>query len=65
MSVRLLNGNTTARVRSSEGCAVLDCGCAHTDVTWLQLCDAHWFEWSGLHDAARAGHVATFKEYRP
>jgi len=63
--MKLLNGNATPRVRSSEGCTVLACGCAHTDVTWLQLCDAHWFEWSGLHDAARAGHVATFKEYRP
>ena len=55
----LLNGNTTPRVRSSEGCTVLPCGCAHTEREWLQLCDAHGSEWQSLHDAARIAHAAT------
>lgn len=62
--IRPLNGNTHVRTRSSEGCEVLACGCAHDLRQWLQLCDAHYFEWSGLHEAARLGHLATL-EQRP
>lgn len=56
MSVRLMNDATEARVRSSEGCNVLPCGCAHSDVAWLQLCDAHWQDWHMLHTRARPAH---------
>lgn len=48
---------TDVRVRSSEGCTVLDCGCAHTDVAWLQMCDVHAAEWQARHDDALLEHA--------
>lgn len=50
--MHLLNGYTEIRVRSSEGCTVLPCGCAHTDTRWIQMCDACYAEWSARHSAA-------------
>jgi hypothetical protein len=37
--IHLLNGSTQARVKSSDDVTVRPCGCAHTDVMWLQMCD--------------------------
>lgn len=57
MTVHLLNGSTEQRVRSSEGCALLPCGCAHTTgelQRWLQACDAHHTEWQERHAYALA-----------
>lgn len=51
--MKLLNGNTHVRVRNSDGCTVLECGCAHTDTRWLQMCDAHHAEWFKRHAAPR------------
>lgn len=59
MSVHLLNGTPAPRVRNSEGCEMLACGCAHNGTRWLQLCEAHFLEWSGLHDASRIAHQST------
>lgn len=54
-TITLMNGVTEIRVRSSEGCTVLGCGCASTDVMWLQMCFVHHALWSPLHaEAARA-----------
>lgn len=39
-----VNGQKHIRVRDSEGCTVLPCGCAHAEVMWLQLCDEHYQE---------------------
>jgi hypothetical protein len=50
--IRLVNGNTQQRVRNSEGCTVLDCGCAHTAIEYLQMCDKHFTEWQKLHERA-------------
>lgn len=44
--IHLVNGQRHTRTRGSEGCTVLECGCAHAEVMWLQLCDLHWQEWS-------------------
>jgi len=60
-----INGNTTVRVRNSEGCTVLPCGCAHTVSAWVQLCEAHYAEWRDLHEAARIAHRATLAEVTP
>lgn len=60
--IRLVNGSAAVRQRNSEGCALLACGCAHDDIRWLQLCEAHWLEWSGLHDASRIAHRATLEQ---
>lgn len=54
----LLNGNTQERTRSSEGFTLLDCGCAHTDTHWHQLCDLHGMEWRAVHEAALLEHAA-------
>ena len=54
---RLLNGNTTERQRNSEGTTVLACGCAHTDILWLQMCDEHYAADHALHEQARADHA--------
>ena len=54
----LLNGNHSPRVRSSDGTVVLDCGCAHTDTHWQQLCDLHGMEWKNVHDSAALEHAA-------
>lgn len=58
----LMNGNAAVRVRSSEGCEVLPCGCASTALEWLQLCDAHANEWRELHAAAAIAHRATLEK---
>ena len=57
--MRLLNGNATERSRSSDGTRVLDCGCAHTDVMWLQMCDAHAAETDALHAQAQGDHTCS------
>lgn len=57
--MHLLNGNTLTRQRSSEGCTVLPCGCAHTDTTWLQMCDEHWQEEQHYRAASRRAEVST------
>lgn len=44
-----MNGLIHVRVKASEGCAVLACGCAHNETMWLQLCDTHYQEWLQLH----------------
>lgn len=56
MSVHLLNGTDRPRERSSEGCTVHDCGCAHTDLAWLQMCGEHHSEWETRHVAASIDH---------
>lgn len=56
--IHLLNGNTAERSRSSDGCTVYPCGCAHTDTHWLQLCDAHYGPTLALHQQARQDHAA-------
>lgn len=53
MTVHLLNGSAAPRVKSSDGCTVLPCGCAHTEREWLQFCDAHMAEWRAMHDSVR------------
>ena len=58
----LLNGHAEPRVRNSEGCTVLPCGCAHLEREWVQMCDAHGAEWQALHDAARIAHAATLQQ---
>jgi hypothetical protein len=58
-ALHLMNGNTVPRVRSSDGCTVLPCQCAHTEREIVQMCDLHWLEWRNLHDAARIAHAAT------
>jgi hypothetical protein len=60
--IHLVNGSPSVRQRNSEGCALLACGCAHDDIRWLQLCESHWLEWSGLHDASRIAHAATLEQ---
>ena len=62
-AIHLMNGTTAVRQRNSEGCTLLACGCAHDDTRWLQLCGAHYFEWSGLHDASRIAHRATLEHH--
>ena len=57
MSVHLLNGNKTERVRSSEGCTVLDCGCAATATEWVQMCEPHFAEWDARRRAALEDHA--------
>lgn len=57
--MKLLNGTKEPRSRNSEGCTVLDCGCAHTPTTWLQMCDAHYAEDHTLHEQARLDHLAS------
>lgn len=51
--MHLVNGSTEVRHRSSDGCTVLTCGCAHTDTRWLQLCSAHYADWHALHNRPR------------
>lgn len=54
--MHLMNGYTTARVKNSEGCTVLDCGCAHTTVQYVQMCDPHFREWHAKHERAKLDH---------
>lgn len=56
--MKLLNDNTTPRVRSSDGVTVSPCGCAYSDREWLQMCDADWSEFDALGRAARAARDA-------
>lgn len=42
--IHLMNGQRHTRTRGSEGVTVLDCGCAHAEVMWIQLCDQHYQE---------------------
>lgn len=63
--MHLLNGYTESRTRSSEGCTVLPCGCAHTDTTWVQMCDEHWQEEQNYRNVARSAHDATQLEEWP
>jgi hypothetical protein len=53
--MKLLNGNTIVRQRNSEGCAILKCGCAHTDVMWVQMCTPCYATWETLHEAGIVG----------
>jgi hypothetical protein len=55
--MKLVNGNTSVRVRGSEGCAVLPCGCAYTDTKYWQMCDPCWEVWSLLHEVAAKDHA--------
>lgn len=57
MSVHLIGDNKAPRVRNSEGCVVLECGCAHSDTHYLQMCDAHYREWHALHESAHRSHT--------
>jgi len=63
--MKLLNGNTSQRVRSSDDCTVTECGCASTEREWLQFCDAHYADWRNAHDAAAIAHKATLEERLP
>lgn len=54
--IHLLNGSKEIRQRNSENCTVLACGCAHTDTTWLQMCDADYTETEALRAHAREEH---------
>jgi hypothetical protein len=56
--IYLLNDSTEVRQRSSDGVVVLDCGCAHTDIRWLQMCDAHFQPDHQRHTQALQGHAA-------
>lgn len=53
-SVVLLNGHTEQRHRTSEGVAVLDCGCAYRDwpSEWLQMCTPSHVDYAARHDDA-------------
>lgn len=55
--MHLMNGNTTVRTRTSDGCEVLPCGCAHTALEWHQLCDEHFAQWSLWHVQAHHIHI--------
>jgi hypothetical protein len=50
--MHLMNGQKHKRERNTEGCTVLECGCAHTEVMWLQMCDEHWQHWQERHELA-------------
>jgi hypothetical protein len=54
--IHLLNGSTEIRQRNSDGCTVLDCGCAHTPTHWLQMCDDCYQPDAALHAQAAADH---------
>jgi hypothetical protein len=60
--MRLLNGNTTVRQRNSEGCTILPCGCAHTDVLWLQMCDPCATEYDIYRVEAQRAHESITNE---
>lgn len=62
MSVILRNGSKAERIKSSDGCTVLPCGCAHTDVMWVQMCEEHDKEDNDLHQAAIANHRSPEKQ---
>jgi hypothetical protein len=51
--IHLLNGTTQARIKSSDEVTVQPCGCAHTDVMWLQMCDPHFQADNALRRAAQ------------
>ena len=55
--VVLVNGSKEIRVRNSEGCTVLPCQCAHTDVMWAQMCHPHFEEDRNLHAEAQNSHL--------
>jgi len=55
--VVLVNGFTEVRKRNSDGCTVLPCQCAHTDVMWLQMCRPHFEEDGNLHAEAQTEHM--------
>lgn len=59
--IHLLNGSTHIRVKNSEGCIVLDCGCAHTDTRWLQMCDEHYQEDRAFHNQAMEAYACEVK----
>ena len=54
--IHLLNGSTEIRIRSSDGCTVLPCGCAHTDTHWLQMCDPCYQPDAAIRAQAKADH---------
>jgi len=54
--IHLLNGSKEIRQRNSDGVTVLPCGCAHTDVLWLQMCDGDYQVEAALHAQAAADH---------
>lgn len=60
--IHLLNGNKTERQRNSEGCTVYPCGCAHTDVLWLQMCDTDYQPTFALRERARIDHESNNRE---
>jgi hypothetical protein len=66
MSLHLMNGAKAPRVKNSEGCTVLDCGCAFIEVAgiqqWVQMChgpesENHYTDWLDTHARAHAQHV--------
>jgi hypothetical protein len=56
--IHLLNGSTEPRVRSSEGVTVQPCGCAATDIMWLQMCDPHFQADNALRQQAHQDKLA-------
>lgn len=51
--VVLMNGFTSARTRASDGTTVLACGCACTDLQWIQMCRPHFTGYEALHRQAQ------------
>ena len=58
IDVKLMNGHTEQRVRSSDGCTVLPCGCPHAEREIVQMCDEHYAEFDARHRQARSDHDA-------
>jgi hypothetical protein len=56
--IHLLNDSTEVRARSSDGVRVLDCGCAQTDIRYLQMCEEHHAPWRATHERWRQDHAA-------
>ena len=62
MIVHLLNGNDHIRKRNTkgaEGVRILDCGCAHTDSMWLQMCVDHYDDFMDRHQKAKEIHCGS------
>jgi hypothetical protein len=56
MKVILLNGNKAERIKQSEGCTILPCGCAHLEREWIQMCETHHAEHEARHRLAQQQH---------
>jgi hypothetical protein len=60
MRVILLNGSKAERVKNSEGCTILSCGCAHLEREWIQMCETHHAEHEARHQLAQQQHQEKF-----